>query len=128
MQCNNCNKLITDIHTNYILCCICNHYFCIMCNHSHIHNHYNDNIECKFNCYYIVLNEIYDILKKKEKYFYKSISSYKSLFPLYDYMYDYRSYQTERYNIEQKFIYKFIKLVLQKRFCNDIIMCILNFL
>ena len=128
MQCNNCNKSITDIHTNLFLCYICNHYFCVMCNSKHIHNHYNNNIEYKFNFYYIVYNDIYDVLKEKEKYFYKSISSYKSLFPLYDYMSDYRMYQTQRYNIEQEFIYKYIKLVLQKRFCNDIIMCILNFL
>ena len=49
MQCNNCNKSITDIHTNLFLCYVCNHYYCVICNSKHIHNHYNDNIECKFN-------------------------------------------------------------------------------
>ena len=134
MKCLQCNKKIDEQFMNITLCFVCRQYYCFDCIKKHHHNFYNKKIEYIFSCNYVCIYEFDEIIRKKIKIFQNMIKEYKTnvkdiysptIYALFD---DHRKFQTEAHHIKERFIYKFVKMTLHQKFCNNIVEYILNFL
>ena len=135
MNCFKCNKKFNKIFMNITTCYICKKYYCFDCIHTHTHNFFDKKITYVYSHNYVVDDEFEELIHEKRTHFYNMIKenqidfTYKSLYtPTYELMADSKRFQSERHMMIQNFMYSLVKMILKKRFYNDIVEIILMYL
>ena len=149
MKCSYCNKSPDIEYTKLIRCFVCSKVFCQNCFVEDLHNNIKD---MKLTKRYTILynDEVEQIIKYKCELFILTRQRIENNVNFEDFdegfeanacdinwkfrrstmqfRGDHNKFQKELKYIKERFYYEYVKMVLQKRLCNDLVECVLSLL
>ena len=134
LTCYNCYKSFDDQHMPSTVCYICSMPFCYDCKSYHTHNYFNEHLVDRiFGFNYVEFDESIEeligyrrsLIHSLTKTFWEENNKdYRKL----QVNIDYKCFNLERHMIKERFRYQLVEIIIRRKFCKDILMCILKFL